>query len=45
VLRAVDEFGVPMAILAAARELYSIARNLGLDEQVFAIVAEALRQK
>jgi 3-hydroxyisobutyrate dehydrogenase len=44
-LRAADEFGVPMPTLAAARELYRMARNLGLDEQDFAAVAEALRQK
>jgi 3-hydroxyisobutyrate dehydrogenase len=44
-LRAADEFGAPMPTLAAARELYRMARNLGLDEQDFAAVAEALRQK
>jgi 3-hydroxyisobutyrate dehydrogenase len=44
-MRAADEFGVPMPTLAAARELYRLARNLGLDEQDFAAVAEALRQK
>jgi 3-hydroxyisobutyrate dehydrogenase len=44
-MRAADEFGVPMPTLAAARELYRMARNLGLDEQDFAAVAEALRQK
>ena len=44
-LRAADEFGVPMPTLAAARELYRMACNLGLDEQDFAAVAEALRQK
>src|SRR5262249_1707618 len=43
-MRAADEVGVPMPTLAAARELYRIARNLGLDEQDFAAVAEALRQ-
>jgi 3-hydroxyisobutyrate dehydrogenase len=43
-LRAAEEFGVPMPTLAAARELYRLARNLGLDEQDFASVAEALRQ-
>ena len=44
-MHAADEFGVPMPTLAAARELYRMARNLGLDEQDFAAVAEALRQK
>jgi len=44
-MRAADELGVPMPTLAAARELYRMARNLGLDEQDFAAVAEALRQK
>ena len=44
-MRAADEFDVPMPTVAAARELYRLARNLGLDEQDFAAVAEALRQK
>ena len=44
-LRAADEFGAPMPTLAATRELYRMARNLGLDEQDFAAVAEALRQE
>jgi 3-hydroxyisobutyrate dehydrogenase len=44
-MRAADEFDVPMPTLAAARELYRVARNLGLDEQDFAAVAEALRPK
>lgn len=44
-MRAADEFGVPMPTLAATRELYGMARNLGLDQQDFAAVAEALRQK
>jgi 3-hydroxyisobutyrate dehydrogenase len=43
-MRAADEFGVPMPTLAAARELYRMAHNLGLGEQDFAAVAEALRQ-
>jgi len=42
-LRAAAEFGVPMFTVAAARELYQLARNLGLDEADFAAVAEALR--
>jgi 3-hydroxyisobutyrate dehydrogenase len=44
-MRAADELGAPMPTLAAARELYRVARNLGLDDQDFAAVAEALRQK
>jgi 3-hydroxyisobutyrate dehydrogenase len=43
-LRAADEFGVPMPTLASAREVYRMARNLGLDDADFAAVAEALRR-
>jgi 3-hydroxyisobutyrate dehydrogenase len=43
-LRAADEFGVPMPTLASAREVYRIARGLGLDDADFAAVAEALRR-
>jgi 3-hydroxyisobutyrate dehydrogenase len=42
-LRAADELGAPMPTLAAAREVYRLARNLGLDEADFAAVVEALR--
>jgi 3-hydroxyisobutyrate dehydrogenase len=42
-LRAADEYGVPMPTLAAAREVYRIARNLGLDDADFAAVFEAVR--
>lgn len=42
-LRAADAHGVPMPTLAAARELYRMARNLGLDTADFAAVFEALR--
>jgi 3-hydroxyisobutyrate dehydrogenase len=42
-LRAADEYGVPMPTLAAAREVYRIARNLGLDDADFAAVIEAVR--
>jgi 3-hydroxyisobutyrate dehydrogenase len=42
-LRAADEYGVPMPTLAAAREVYRIARNRGLDDADFAAVIEALR--
>jgi 3-hydroxyisobutyrate dehydrogenase len=44
-LRAADEFGVPMPTLAAAREVYQIAKGLGYGDQDFAAVFEALRQK
>jgi len=42
-LRAADEYGVPMPTVAAAREVYRIARNLGLDDADFAAVIEAIR--
>jgi 3-hydroxyisobutyrate dehydrogenase len=42
-LRAADEHGVPMPTLAASREVYRLARNLGLDDADFAAVVEALR--
>ena len=42
-LRVADAFGVPMPTLAVAREVYRMARNLGLDDADFAAVAEALR--
>ncbi|MBK9942023.1 MAG: NAD(P)-dependent oxidoreductase [Kouleothrix sp.] len=44
-LRAADEYGVPMPTVAAARELYRLARNLGYDDDDFAAVIEALRQR
>jgi 3-hydroxyisobutyrate dehydrogenase len=44
-LRAADEFGVPMPTVAVAREVYRMARNLGLGEADFAAVIEALRQQ
>ncbi|MEP7190306.1 MAG: NAD(P)-dependent oxidoreductase [Roseiflexaceae bacterium] len=43
-LRAADEFGVPMPTLAAAREVYQLAKGLGYGENDFAAVFEALRQ-
>ena len=43
-LRAADELGVPMPTLAVAREIYRMARNLGLGDHDFAAVIEALRQ-
>ena len=42
-LRAADEHGTPMPTLAVAREVYRMARNLGLDDADFAAVIEALR--
>ena len=42
-LRAADDFGAPMPTVAAAREVYRMARNLGLDDADFAAVIEALR--
>jgi 3-hydroxyisobutyrate dehydrogenase len=44
-LRAADEFGVPMPTLAAAREVYQIAKGLGYGDQDIAAVFEAFRQK
>lgn len=43
-LRVADTLGAPMPTLAAAREVYQIARGLGHGEQDFAAVIEALRQ-
>ena len=37
--------GAPMPTLASAREVYRMARNLGLDDTDFASVIEALRQQ
>jgi 3-hydroxyisobutyrate dehydrogenase len=44
-LRAADEYGVPMPTVAVAREVYRMARNLGLGEADFAAVIEALRRE
>jgi len=44
-LRAADEYGVPMPTLAAAREVYQLAKGLGYGDNDFAAVFEALRQK
>jgi 3-hydroxyisobutyrate dehydrogenase len=43
-MRAAEELGVPMPTLAVAREIYRMARNLGLGDQDFAAVIEAIRQ-
>jgi 3-hydroxyisobutyrate dehydrogenase len=43
-LRAADEFGVPMPTLAAAREVYQLAKGLGYGDNDFAAVFEAIRQ-
>jgi 3-hydroxyisobutyrate dehydrogenase len=42
-LRAADQFGSAMPILAAAREVYRLARNRGFDEADMAAVIEAFR--
>ncbi len=42
-LRAADEVGVPVPTLAAAREVFRLARNLGLGEADLAAVVEAIR--
>ncbi len=42
-MRLADEQGVAMPTVAAAREVYRVARNLGLDEADFAGVIEAIR--
>lgn len=44
-LRAAEEYGVPMPTVAAAREVYQLARNLGYDDADFAAVIEALRPR
>lgn len=44
-LRAADEAGVPVPTLAAAREVYRLARNLGFEEVDFAAVVEAIRKR
>jgi 3-hydroxyisobutyrate dehydrogenase len=43
-LRAAEAFGVPMPTVAAAREVYQLALNLGLGDLDFSAVAEAVRQ-
>jgi 3-hydroxyisobutyrate dehydrogenase len=42
-LRAAEEYGVVMPTVAAAREVYQLALNLGLGDKDFSAVAEALR--
>ncbi len=44
-LRAADEFGAALPTVAIAREVYRMARNLGLDEVDFSAVIEALRRE
>lgn len=44
-LRAADEYAVPMPTLAAAREVYQLARALGHGDADFAAVIEAIRGK
>lgn len=43
-LRAAEELGVPAPTLAAAREVYAKARDMGFGEADFAAVVEAVRQ-
>jgi 3-hydroxyisobutyrate dehydrogenase len=44
-LRAADEYGVPMPTVAAAREVYQLAKALGYGDADFAAVVEAIRQR
>lgn len=42
-LRAAEQYGLPMPTVAAAREVYQLALNLGLGQKDFSAVAEAIR--
>jgi len=44
-LRAADELGVPAPLAAAAREVYKMAIQLGLDDLDIAAVGEVIRQQ
>lgn len=44
-LRAAAEVGAALPTVAAAREVYQLARNLGLDDADFSAVIEALRAR
>jgi 3-hydroxyisobutyrate dehydrogenase len=44
-LQAADELEAPMPTLAVAREVYRLARNMGLDDADFAAVIEAVRRR
>lgn len=43
-MQAADEYGIAMPTLAAAREVYRMARNHGLDDADFSAVFEAVRK-
>jgi 3-hydroxyisobutyrate dehydrogenase len=43
-MRAASEYGVPMPTVAAAREMYQLAKGLGYGDQDFAAIFEAIRQ-
>jgi 3-hydroxyisobutyrate dehydrogenase-like beta-hydroxyacid dehydrogenase len=44
-LRAADELRIALPTVAVAREVFQMARGLGLDEADFSAVVEALRKK
>ena len=44
-LRAADELGVPAPLVAAAREVYKMAIQLGLGEMDIAAVSEVIRER
>ena len=44
-LRAADELGVPALLVAAAREVYKMAIQLGLSDLDIAAVSEVLRKQ
>lgn len=43
-MRAANEYGVPMPTVAAAREVYQLAKGLGYGDKDFAAIFEAIRQ-
>jgi 3-hydroxyisobutyrate dehydrogenase len=43
-MRAANEYGVPMPTVAAAREVYQLAKGLGYGDQDFAAIFEAIRR-
>jgi 3-hydroxyisobutyrate dehydrogenase-like beta-hydroxyacid dehydrogenase len=44
-LRAADELGVPAPLIAAAREAYKLAIQLGLGDLDIAAISEVIRQQ
>jgi 3-hydroxyisobutyrate dehydrogenase len=44
-LRAADELGVPAPLVAAAREVYKMALQLGLGDLDIAAVSEVIRER